>query len=54
MTLVSTSVVDAVNTLTTRWCAVAGEDDFAVSGAGVWPLLALLTSAADEFAQRLG
>lgn len=52
MTLVSTSVVDAVNTLTTRWCAVAGEDDFAVSGAGVWPLLALLTSAADEFAQR--
>ncbi|MGO4613935.1 serpin family protein [Nocardia sp. 2YAB30] len=39
--------VGAVNELTARWCAVAGEDDFVVSGAGVWPLLALLAAAAD-------
>ncbi|WP_327117889.1 hypothetical protein OHB12_08850 [Nocardia sp. NBC_01730] len=39
--------VGAVNELTARWCAVAGDDDFVVSGAGVWPLLALLAAAAD-------
>ncbi|SNY89205.1 Serine protease inhibitor [Nocardia amikacinitolerans] len=39
--------VTAVNELTARWTAVAGERDFVVSGAGVWPLLALLAAAAD-------
>ncbi|TQM31875.1 serpin family protein [Nocardia bhagyanarayanae] len=37
----------AVNQLTARWAAGAGEKDFVVSGAGVWPLLALLAAAAD-------
>ncbi|MEU6185313.1 serpin family protein [Nocardia sp. NPDC047038] len=41
------SHVGAANALTARWCAAAGERDFVVSGAGVWPLLALLASAAD-------
>ncbi|MGQ4615110.1 serpin family protein [Nocardia sp. R7R-8] len=39
--------VGAANALTARWCAAAGERDFVLSGAGVWPLLALLASAAD-------
>ncbi|WP_067835257.1 serpin family protein [Nocardia lijiangensis] len=39
--------VGAVNDLTARWCAAAGDDDFVVSGAGLWPLLALLAAAAD-------
>ncbi|WP_431971688.1 serpin family protein [Nocardia sp. bgisy134] len=38
--------VAAVNDLTARWVAAAGEDDFVVSGAGLWPLLALLAGAA--------
>jgi serine protease inhibitor len=42
--------VVAANYLTAQWCAVAGDDDFVLSGAGVWPLLALLASAADETA----
>ncbi|MEU2037612.1 serpin family protein [Nocardia niwae] len=41
------SHVGATNALTARWCAAAGEQDFVVSGPGVWPLLALLASAAD-------
>lgn len=41
-------VVAAANTLTARWCASQSDDDFVISGAGVWPLLALLASAADE------
>ncbi|MEU6828315.1 serpin family protein [Nocardia beijingensis] len=41
------SHVGAANALTDRWCAAAGDRDFVVSGAGVWPLLALLASAAD-------
>ncbi|MGK8523071.1 serpin family protein [Nocardia asteroides] len=41
------SHVAAANALTARWCATLGERDFVVSGAGVWPLLALLASAAD-------
>ena len=40
--------VQAANTLTARWCARLGSDDFVVSGAGLWPLLALLAAAADE------
>ncbi|MET8775338.1 serpin family protein [Nocardia sp. NPDC004654] len=40
--------VAAVNELTARWAAVAGERDFVVSGAGIWPLLALLAAAADD------
>ncbi|WP_225727404.1 MULTISPECIES: serpin family protein [unclassified Nocardia] len=39
--------VGAANELTARWCAAAGEADFVLSGAGVWPLLALLAAAAD-------
>lgn len=39
--------MNAANALTARWCAAAGEGDFVVSGAGVWPLLALLAGAAD-------
>ena len=42
--------VRASNTLTGRWCALLGDGDgdFVASGAGLWPLLALLASAADE------
>ena len=43
--------VRAVNALTTRWCAQLDGEDFALSGAGVWPLLVLLASAADEQAR---
>ncbi|BDT87943.1 serpin family protein [Nocardia cyriacigeorgica] len=39
--------VDAANQLTRRWCGVAADDDFVVSGAGVWPLLGLMAAAAD-------
>ncbi|MEV6323437.1 serpin family protein [Nocardia sp. NPDC051787] len=51
--------VGAANALTARWCAVVGRSDFVVSGAGVWPLLALLASAAegsarDELAAAIG
>lgn len=42
--------VQAANTLTARWCARLGSEDFVVSGAGLWPLLALLASAADDSA----
>ncbi|GJJ24138.1 hypothetical protein MTY414_78120 [Mycolicibacterium mageritense] len=42
------SVVRAANTLTARWCTHLGSTDFALSAAAVWPLLALLASAADE------
>ncbi|MGK8490879.1 serpin family protein [Nocardia asiatica] len=45
------SHVDAANALTARWCAAAGERDFVVSGAGVWPLLALLATAAEGTAR---
>jgi serine protease inhibitor len=40
--------VQAANTLTARWCTRLGAEDFVLSGAGLWPLLALLASAADE------
>lgn len=40
--------VEAVNELTAQWCRRAGEGDFVLSGAGVWPLLALLAARADE------
>lgn len=41
-------VVQAANCLTARWCSRLCGEDFALSGAGLWPLLALLASAADE------
>jgi hypothetical protein len=44
-------VVRAANTLTARWCTNLSGEDSAISAAGVWPLLALLASAADERAQ---
>ncbi|MCV6967546.1 hypothetical protein H7J50_27640 [Mycobacterium intermedium] len=40
--------VNAANTLTARWCNLMGAEDYALSGAGLWPLLALLASAADD------
>ncbi|MEU6558397.1 serpin family protein [Nocardia nova] len=40
--------VGAANDLTGRWCMAAGSGDFALSGCGVWPLLALLTATAAE------
>jgi len=40
--------VQAANTLTARWCGRLGGEDYALSGAGLWPLLALLASAADD------
>ena len=51
--------VKAANGLTARWCAEAGHDNFVLSGAGLWPLLALLASAAegparDELAAAAG
>ena len=45
-----TPAVYAANDLTAQWCARFGDGDFVVSGAGLWPLLALLASAADETA----
>jgi serine protease inhibitor len=42
--------VQAANALTARWCSRLGDGDFVLSGAGLWPLLALLASAADESA----
>lgn len=43
-------VVRAANDLTARWCATLDGGDAVLSGAGLWPLLALLASAADESA----
>lgn len=40
--------VQAANTLTARWCSHLRGEDYALSGAGLWPLLALLASAADD------
>ncbi|WP_433580654.1 serpin family protein [Nocardia brasiliensis] len=40
--------VGAANALTARWCRAASDADFVLSGAGVWPLLALLAPAANE------
>ena len=45
---VASPAVQAVNTLTARWCDRLGGADYALSGAGLWPLLALLASAADD------
>ncbi|HRD12724.1 MAG TPA: serpin family protein [Mycobacterium sp.] len=42
--------VQAANTLTARWCSHMGGEEYALSGAGLWPLLALLASAADSLA----
>ncbi|MFC8042883.1 serpin family protein [Nocardia sp. NPDC057353] len=47
MQTISPQFVTAANDLTARWAAAAGTGDFVLSGAGVWPLLALLAGAAD-------
>ncbi|WP_067654316.1 serpin family protein [Nocardia harenae] len=47
MRTISPESVTAANALTARWAATAGSGDFVLSGAGVWPLLALLTGAAE-------
>jgi len=41
-------VVRAVNNLTTRWARELPEGNSVVSGLGLWPLLAILATAADE------
>lgn len=51
--------VRASNALTGRWCATFGGEDAVVSGAGLWPLLAVLAGAAsgrarDELAAAVG
>lgn len=51
--------VRASNALTGRWCATFGGEDAVVSGAGLWPLLAVLAGAAsgqarDELAGAVG
>ncbi|MFE3544546.1 serpin family protein [Nocardia sp. NPDC059177] len=38
--------VRSANVLTSRWCATFGGGDAVVSGAGLWPLLAILAGAA--------
>lgn len=43
--------VGFANSLTARWCTRCGDGDFVLSGAGLWPLLALLASAADDQAR---
>lgn len=43
--------VSAANDLTARWCAAAAGGEFVLSGAGLWPLLALLASSADGAAR---
>lgn len=40
--------VEAVNDLTTRWVRVLPPGNTVVSGLGLWPLLAILATAADE------
>ncbi|WP_280269067.1 serpin family protein [Nocardia wallacei] len=40
--------VAAANELTGRWCAAADTGDFVLSGCGVWPLLGVLATAANE------
>ncbi|MFJ1456088.1 serpin family protein [Nocardia sp. N2S4-5] len=40
--------VAAANDLTRRWCDAAGTGDFVLSGCGVWPLLGVLATAANE------
>jgi serine protease inhibitor len=59
--MTETTVVRAVNALTGRWAraAVPGDEGTVFTGAGVWPLLALLAGAADgpargELAGALG
>ncbi|WP_068273125.1 serpin family protein [Aldersonia kunmingensis] len=44
--------VAAANDLTARWCSAAGSGEFVLSGAGLWPLLALLASSADGLARE--
>ncbi len=43
--------VRASNALTGRWCATFGGEDAVVSGAGLWPLLAVLAGAAAGLAR---
>jgi serine protease inhibitor len=43
-----TDVVKAVTSLTSRWARTLSPGNTVVSGLGLWPLLALLASAADE------
>ncbi|ONI75567.1 proteinase inhibitor I4 serpin [Kribbella sp. ALI-6-A] len=42
------NVVTAVNSLTSRWARTLAPDNTVISGLGLWPLLALLATAADE------
>ncbi|HMK10608.1 MAG TPA: hypothetical protein VK461_03455, partial [Acidimicrobiales bacterium] len=40
------TTTSAINALTARWCAAAPPGECALSGVGVWPLLALLEAGA--------
>ncbi|GAB2573001.1 serpin family protein [Kribbella endophytica] len=42
------NVVTAVNSLTSRWARSLAPGNTVISGLGLWPLLALLSTAADE------
>ncbi|MGC4944473.1 serpin family protein [Kribbella sp. DT2] len=42
------NVVTAVNNLTSRWARTLAPGNTVISGLGLWPLLALLATAADE------
>ncbi|ADB30816.1 proteinase inhibitor I4 serpin [Kribbella flavida DSM 17836] len=42
------NVVTAVNSLTSRWARTLAPGNTVISGLGLWPLLALLATAADE------
>ncbi|GAB3832373.1 serpin family protein [Kribbella italica] len=42
------NVVTAVNSLTSRWAHTLAPGNTVISGLGLWPLLALLATAADE------
>ncbi|GAA1526698.1 serpin family protein [Kribbella lupini] len=42
------NVVTAVNSLTSRWVRTLAPGNTVISGLGLWPLLALLSAAADE------
>ena len=44
---VLSAAVTAANDLTARWCAAQDSREFVLSGAGLWPLLSLLSEAAD-------
>lgn len=47
-TAIATDTVAAVNRMTARWLATWGTSSGVLSGAGAWPLIALLAGSADQ------